>query len=97
MKILLWLTAVGTLILEVYLQYQYARAGYPESRQWRLLLFTSGFLAVAIGGAAVTAVPSSVQEVIVLLGFAAALGGLGFGFLFPINMQNIIPKWKDGE
>jgi len=95
MRILLWLAAVGILILGVYLQYQYARANYPESVKWRLLLFISGFLAVATGGAAVTEIPSSSQEVILLLVFAAALGGLGFGFLFPINMQNIIPKRKD--
>ena len=78
-----------------YSQLRYAKANYPNTWQWKCVLFASsfvfGFCAVFLFG---------YQGLMLgrLLTIATLFGlftGLGFTFLFPANMQASYPKREE--
>jgi hypothetical protein len=80
-----------------YSQLRYAKANYPNTRQWKCVLFVSsllfGFCAVFLFGYQGLTLGR-------LLTIATVFGlftGLGFTFVFPLRMQAYYPKRKELE
>ena len=75
-----------------YIQWKHAEANYPSSWQWKLLLFSGGFISCAVG---VWLLPMSnlsvLKQTLVVLG-TGLFGGYGSLVLLPQKMQMIHPK-----
>lgn len=82
--------------LTTYFQYRYARANYPNSPQWRWVLFLSGFIPIATSLATFLYQEVAGYELLLFSLLGGLFAGLIFTFLFPYNMRRIYPKRDDG-
>ena len=90
MKIVFGLIAIIGATANIYYHYHYALANYPKSKQWHIKIFATAFIAGSMG---FLALPSSVGliECLFAVGGGILLAIVSL-FLFPHNIQYIIPK-----
>jgi len=81
--------------LTAYVQYRYARANYPNSPQWKWVLFMSGFIPIAVSLATFLYQKVAGHDLLLFSLLGGLFTGLIFTFLFPHNMRNIYPKRDD--
>lgn len=95
MQAFLWFIFSALSLVWIYGNYRYAQENYPNSTAWRLFLFLTGFVSGIVAGIALTLDSSSNEGQVILVLIIGLFSGLISGFLFPINMMNIIPKKKE--
>ena len=92
---LVFVTIIVLGVVGIRLQLRHAEANYPSSWRWRLALFAPPFLLFSLLGYVIASSGDNTALFKVLFGFAVGLfAGLSYTFLFPRNLQNVIPKRK---
>lgn len=94
-RLLLFLWIIS-LIVAVWLQFQYKDANYPNTWQWRLTLFFSGFLLTSLGGISLM-FGAALEVVVVSTLLGGTFGGLIFSYASPKSMQGIYPKRSESK
>lgn len=94
---LLWaLTLILTGVMG-YIHYLHGKENYPLSNQWRILLFSAGFLPGVLGFSALM-LTTGEEETFRILAFGL-IGGLVLGmislFLFTQKMKTIVPPQRE--
>lgn len=89
--VLAWGAAVAFMILGGVCQVQYAKAGYPNSLRWKLMLFLSGWFPGSLLMWAINPM-SGWQGFVVGALSIGIVSGWASVFWLPINMQNLFPK-----
>lgn len=95
MQAFLWFIFSILSIAWIYVNYRYALKNYPKSIRWRSSLFLAGFVSGIVAGIALTVDSLNNEEQAVFVAIGGLFFGLISGFLFPINMMNIIPKKEE--
>lgn len=75
-----------------YIHYRYAQLNYPNSSQWKWVLFLSGFIPIATSLATFLYRAVTGYELLLFLLLGGIFSGLISRFLFPHNMRRIYPK-----
>ena len=86
--LVLW---VMSMVVAVWLQFRYKNANYPNTWQWRLVLFLSGFLLASLGGIYFMG-NAAFRVLLVSILLGGTFGGLIFSYASPHSMQGIYPK-----
>jgi len=91
---ILWILSA---FITVYMQLRYARENYPDRFRWRLVLFFSAFVCGAIGAITFLYQIATWRDLLLFAILAGLFSGIIFTFLFPSNIQRIIPKRKESS
>ena len=92
MTIFLLICVIASFAIVMYIQLRYAYANYPDSKNWLWLRLASSFLLGLLVGLllfhrtvhGIALVGATLTPILVLT--------VAFTFLFPNNLQNVIPK-----
>jgi len=95
MRMYLFILWVLSAFVTVYMQLRYARANYPSMLWRKLILFLSAFITGAVGMSVFLYQEATWRDFLLFTVFIGLFSGLGFTFLFPSNIQRIIPKRKE--
>jgi uncharacterized membrane protein YczE len=87
----LWFLLLIIFSLGVYLELQYAHAGYPNDWRWKVALFIVGGFVIGLGGYLVTKTIDKQPIPPILHLLAIIFGGAIFTWVFPVRMRYVIP------
>jgi hypothetical protein len=97
MTTILLVTWVFTIWLGAYVQLRYAKSNYPRAGSWLVLRFVLSFVNDATLGALLFYRDFGGFVLASIAFLCGAVIGAGYTFLFPKNMQNLIPKHTMSE
>ncbi len=91
------LTSFG--LIEVYMQLRYAWAGYPKTRRWKMILFSSSFsIGVGISVLLGLEYPQlGLGRLLIVILTTGLVCGFVFTFLFPEQMQVLYPNRNQSD
>lgn len=89
----LWILAF---LLNLWLQFRYKDANYPNDWHWRIKLFASG-AAIGVFGALAFLLDAEPKLMLAVVIFGGLFNGFLFGFASPHSMKGLYPKRPNNE